>query len=50
MGSRTDDDYWNTRYAEASCYEHGDENMWWDSLEGEWICVICQGEEEDPDE
>lgn len=40
MGSREDDDYWNTKYAEASCYEHGEgDHMWYDGLE--WQCDNC---------
>lgn len=45
MGSREDDDYWNTKYAEAECYEHGD-NMYWEPEEGEWKCYDCDEEDE----
>lgn len=38
MGAREDDDYWNVKYAEAECYEHGD-TMIYD--EGEWVCTDC---------
>lgn len=41
MGSREDDDYWNTKYAEASCYEHGEDGMWFDSYSNEWVCDDC---------
>jgi hypothetical protein len=41
MGSREDDEYWNTKYAEASCHEHGDAEMYYDPNEGEWGCYQC---------
>ena len=40
MGSREDDDYWNTKYAEAECLEHGG-TMIYDEDEGEWVCTEC---------
>lgn len=40
MGSREDDDYWNTKYAEASCHEHGDTMDYDEDLE-EWYCFEC---------
>lgn len=46
MGSREDDDYWNTKYAEASCYEHGEEFMWYDSISGDWVCEADSDSEE----
>lgn len=42
MGSREDDDYWNTKYAEASCHLHGEDNMHYDDLEAEWVCLDCE--------
>jgi hypothetical protein len=45
VGSREDDEYWNTKYAEASCHEHGD--MEWDEDEAEWFCLVCEEEEEE---
>jgi hypothetical protein len=45
MGSRQDDDYWNDRYAEASCYEHGRESMY--RVGSEWICNDCEEEDEE---
>lgn len=47
MAAREDDDYWNVKYAEASCYEHGDENMWYDELTGEWVCGLDDSEDEE---
>ena len=41
MGSREDDGWWDVKYAEASCHEHGDEDMYWDAMEGEWYCGYC---------
>lgn len=46
MGSREDDDYWDTKYAEASCHEHGDEEMHWDEEEAEWYCYSCEEADE----
>jgi len=46
MGSRSDDDYWNTKYAEASCHEHGGDDMIYDTEEGEWICLTCEDDDE----
>lgn len=43
MGSREDDDWFNQKYAEASCYEHGD--MEWDEDEAEWYCPECEEED-----
>lgn len=40
MGSREDDAYWNEKYAEAECYEHGD-TMVYDEDEAEWVCTEC---------
>lgn len=39
-----DSDYWNTKHAEASCYEHGEDSMWFDSVAGEWLCEECEDE------
>lgn len=44
MGSREDDDYWNTKYAEASCHKHPGSDMYYDEDEGEWLCDDCQSE------
>lgn len=41
MGAKEDDDYWNEKYAEASCHEHGADPMEWDSDAAEWFCVEC---------
>lgn len=41
MGSREDDDYFNTKYAEATCHQHGD-SMSWDEDEAEWFCLECE--------
>ena len=41
MGSREDDDHWNTKYAEPSCHEHGADDMDYDPMEGEWFCGEC---------
>lgn len=46
MGAREDDEYWNTKYAEASCYEHGEDWMYFDGPSGEWVCVECETEDE----
>lgn len=46
MGSREDDEYWNTKYAEAECYEHGEDFTWYNSLSGEWECDECLTEDE----
>lgn len=40
MGAREDDDYWNEKYAEAECYEHGG-TMIYDEDEAEWVCTEC---------
>jgi hypothetical protein len=44
MGSRSDDDYWNTKYAEAECHKHEGSDMCYDDEEGEWLCDDCQSE------
>ena len=46
MASAEDEEYWMTKYAEASCYVHG-ETMEWDEVDGEWYCnyEIETGEE-----
>ena len=41
MGSREDDDWFNTKYAEASCHVHGEDDMSYDDFEGEWCCGEC---------
>lgn len=46
MGSREDDDYWNVKYAEASCHEHGPDEMYYSHTEGEHYCLACDREEE----
>lgn len=46
MGSREDDEYWDTKYAEASCYYHGSFSMYFDSTPGEWYCGDCDEEDE----
>jgi len=48
MGSREDDDYWNDKYAEASCWEHGPDYM--TRISGEWLCANCEGDEEDEED
>lgn len=40
MGSREDDAWWDNKYAEAECYEHGE--MYWDEEEAEWRCSECE--------
>jgi len=44
MGSRTDDGYWDTKYAEASCHEHGADDMTYE--DGEWVCIECEYDNE----
>jgi len=40
MGSRSDDDYWNNKYAEvAECYDHGE--MYYDEDAEDWRCSDC---------
>lgn len=46
MGSREDDEHWDTKYAEASCHEHGDADMTYDTDEGEWVCIECEYDDE----
>lgn len=46
MGSREDDEYWDTKYAEAECYEHGADEMYYSHSEGDWYCLMCQKEDE----
>lgn len=46
MGSREDDEYWDTKYAEASCHEHGEDEMYYDHSEGDWYCLACQKDDE----
>jgi len=46
MGSREDDEYWNTKYAEASCLYHDNDHMYYDEDAGEWVCVTCSEEDE----
>lgn len=43
---QADRDYWNVRYAEASCLEHGEDNMNYNTLDGEWYCAECEEQEE----
>jgi len=50
MGSRSDDDYWNNKYAEASCYEHGGAEMHYDPNADEWGCYVCDEENEEDEE
>lgn len=47
MGSREDDAYWNTKYAEASCLYHGDDDMYYYEDAGEWVCGVCDNGEDD---
>lgn len=42
MGTREDDEYWNTKYAEAECHEHPESDMYYDEDEAEWYCDDCQ--------
>jgi hypothetical protein len=46
MGSREDDEYWDTKYAEATCYVHGEDEMYYSHSEGEWYCLHCQKDDE----
>jgi len=46
MGSREDDAYWDTKYAEASCHAHGADSMEYDPVEEEWICWDCEDDKE----
>ena len=46
MGSREDDEYWNVKYAEASCHEHGGDWMYFDAPSGEWVCIECETEDD----
>lgn len=41
-----DRDYWNVKYAEASCHEHGEDEMYYSHAEADWYCLACQPEEE----
>ena len=43
---REDRDYWNDKYAEASCHEHGDDDMHYDTQAGEWFCGECDLDDE----
>lgn len=36
-----DRDYWNDKYAEASCHDHGSEEMWYDEEDCDWVCGAC---------
>lgn len=42
---QADRDYWNTKYAEAECYVHGD-TMYFDTDADEWECYDCIDEED----
>jgi hypothetical protein len=46
MGSREDDAYWNTKYAEASCHVHGEDGMYYDGGADEWYCQDCENDDE----
>lgn len=47
MGSREDDDWFNVKYAEASCYEHGaGDHMYFDAEASEWFCEECDHDDE----
>jgi len=46
MGSFEDDAWFNDKYAEASCYVHGDADMWYDEDEGGWACGLCDEDDE----
>jgi hypothetical protein len=37
-----DRDYWNTKYAEASCHTHGEWAMLYDEDSEEWVCQECE--------
>lgn len=39
-----DRDYWNDKYAEATCHTHGDV-MYYDEDEAEWRCPDCEENE-----
>lgn len=41
-----DRDYWNVKYAEASCYEHGPDEMYFDEDAGEHFCQECINEDD----
>ena len=45
MGDYLDDAYWNDKYANASCYEHGEDPMIY--RDGDWVCVECDPGEDD---
>lgn len=40
MGSREDDAWWDNKYAEAECYDHGE--MYYDDDAEEWRCSDCE--------
>ena len=48
MGSRSDDDYWNNKYAEvAECYDHPDTEQVYDDVgPSGWYCPACDEEDE----
>jgi len=43
--AQADRDYWNTKYAESTCHEHGD-TTYYDAESGEWECYDCIDEED----
>lgn len=46
MGAREDDDWFNVKYAEATCYEHGPDDMYYDEDAGEHFCQECVNEDD----
>lgn len=44
MGSREDNDYWESKYAEAYCHFH-DLSMEYDDDKEHWVCPACVYEE-----
>lgn len=43
---KEDREYWSVKYAEASCYEHGPDDMYFDGDVGEYLCQECINEDE----
>jgi len=47
MGSFEDDAWFNDKYAEAECHEHGADDMRYDEVGSSgWYCRICDEEDE----
>lgn len=47
MGCQEDDDWFNSKYAEASCWDHGTDNMYYDEDTAEWVCLDCEDDEDE---